>query len=306
MLKRTLYFGNPAHLSVQREQLLIRREGQPEVRTPLEDIGLLVLDDPQITLTQALLARLMHHNVAVVSCDARHHPGGLMLPFDGHTTTGGTTRAQVEASQPLKKQLWKQIVQSKIRNQAALLERLRRPDPGLRRLAAATLSGDSTNTEAKAAARYWKQLFPDFLRFSRDPDGPPPNNLLNYGYAILRATVARALVCSGLWPALGLFHRNQYNAFALADDLMEPYRPFVDQVVVGIVRMHGTFLDPMTQGMKKELLGIPALDVAIGKRQSPLLLAVQSTTASLAACYAGAKRRLALPAFPETKGAVVA
>lgn len=295
MIKRTLYFGNPAYLSVKLEQLCIKRENQEDVTTPLEDLGLLVIDHPQVTLTQALLARLMHHNVAVVTCDERHHPAGLLLPMDGHTSTGGITRAQAEASLPLKKQLWKQIVQAKIRNQDALLRRLGRPDEGLRRLAASTRSGDSTNTEAKAAARYWKQLFPDFLKFTRDPEGPPPNNLLNYGYAILRACVARALVCSGLWPALGLHHRNQYNAFALADDVMEPYRPFVDLVVCDIVRQNGPFLEPMTRTMKEALLGITVMDVPIGTRTSPLMLAVQSTTASLAACFTGEKRRLALP-----------
>jgi CRISPR-associated protein Cas1 len=295
MLKRTLYFGNPAYLSVKLEQLCIRREGEEDLTTPLEDIGLLVIDHPQVTLTQALLARLMNHKVAVISCDERHHPAGLLLPIEGHTSTGGITRAQTEASQPLKKQLWKQIVQAKIRNQDALLRQLGKPDEGLRRLAGATRSGDSTNTEAKAAARYWKQLFPDFLNFSRDPAGPPPNNLLNYGYAILRAVVARALVCSGLWPALGLHHRNQYNAFALADDVMEPYRPFVDKVVCAIVRDNGPFLDPMTRRMKEALLGITLMDVAVAGRTSPLHLAVQSTTASLAACFLGEKRRLALP-----------
>jgi len=295
MIKRTLYFGNPAHLSLRLEQLCIRRNDSEEISTPIEDVGIIVLDNPQITITQALLSRLTWHNVAVLSCDDKHHPSGLMLPMNGHTQTGGITRAQVEASLPLKKQLWKQIVEAKIRNQHALLGLQNQPDNGLLHLAHQVRSGDSTNCEAKAAARYWKKLFPDFLKFSRDPEGPPPNNLLNYGYAILRACVARAIVCSGLWPALGLHHHNQYNAYALADDLMEPYRPFVDRIVCEIVRMNGNFLHPLTTKMKTTLLSIPGMDVQIGKRTSPLMLAVQSTTASLAACFQGLKRQLALP-----------
>jgi CRISPR-associated protein Cas1 len=155
-------------------------------------------------------------------------------------------------------------------------------------------SGDPDNCAAIAAAYYWKHIFPDFLEFRRERYGPPPNNLLNYGYAILRAIVARSLVASGLLPTLGIHHRNQYNAYCLADDIMEPYRPYVDRVVCQIIRGNGRFLE-MTPNMKKALLGIPAIDVQIDGQKSPLMNAVQRTTASLAKCFEGKSRKLLYP-----------
>jgi CRISPR-associated protein Cas1 len=185
---------------------------------------------------------------------------------------------------------------AKLDNQAALLESIRVPARNLRNWAKEVKSGDSGNHEAKGAAYYWKHIFPEFLEFRRERYGPPPNNLLNYGYAILRAVVARSLVSSGLLPTLGIFHKNQYNAYCLADDIMEPYRPFVDKVVVHIVRMNGKFLE-LTPSMKKDLLGVPAMDVMINGEKSPLMIAVQKTTASLAKCYEGRQRRILFPDF---------
>ena len=305
MIKRTLYFGNPAYLKTKDEQLIIVLPteivgGQPlpeETRTvPIEDIGVLIIDHQQITITQALITKLLSNNVALITCDNTHHPTGLLLNLDGHTLQSAKFQAQVEASVPLKKQLWQQTVTSKINNQAAMLESIRIPAKNLRNWANEVKSGDSDNHEAVAAAYYWKNIFPDFLEFKRYREGPPPNNLLNYGYAILRAIVARSIVASGMLPTLGIFHKNQYNAYCLADDMMEPYRPFVDKLVVNIVNLNGKFLE-LTPAMKKDLLNLPAIDVIINEEKSPLMVAVQKTTASLAKCFEGKQRKILYPEF---------
>lgn len=295
MIKRTLYFGNPAYLKTANEQLVIEMHDSGETKTaPIEDIGLLILDHQQITITQAAMAKLLAGNTALITCDNTHHPTGMMLSLDGNTLQSQKFQAQIEASIPLKKQLWQQTVMAKIENQAALLQIQREENKLLLHYAKDVKSGDSENHEAKAAAYYWKRIFPDFLEFRRERYGPPPNNLLNYGYAILRALVARSLVASGLLPTLGIHHRNQYNAYCLADDIMEPYRPFVDKVVCQIIRGNGKFLD-MTPSMKKALLEIPAIDVQIDEQKSPLMNAVQRTTASLAKCFEGKSRKILYP-----------
>lgn len=308
MIKRTLYFGNPAYLKTVNEQLvietilpvpLVTEGGDKEVKTiaktiPIEDIGLLILDNRQITITQALLAKLLANNTAVVSCDDTHHPTGMLFNLDGHTLQSQKFQAQLNTTVPLKKQLWQQTVIAKIQNQAAVLAIRREENKMLLNLANDVRSGDSENCEAQAAAYYWKRVFPDTLQFRRERYGPPPNNLLNYGYAILRAVVARSLVSSGLLPTLGIHHRNQYNAYCLADDIMEPYRPYVDLVVYQIVRNNGQYLE-MSPSMKKSLLEMPAMDVIIDGKKSPLMNAVQRTTASLAKCFEGASRKILYP-----------
>lgn len=295
MIKRTLYFGNPAYLKTKDKQMVIELAESGEVhQAPIEDIGVVILDHQQITITQALMAHLLKNNVALVTCDNTHHPTGLLLNLDGHTLQSQVFQAQLEASVPLKKQLWQQTVVAKIQNQATLLRLQRAVDKLLLQYAKEVKSGDSGNHEAKAAAYYWKNIFPPFLGFTRERFGLPPNNLLNYGYAIIRAIVARSLVGSGLLPTLGIFHRNQYNAYCLADDIMEPYRPFVDKVVCRIVSLNGQYLE-MTPSMKKELLAIPAMDVLIDGQKSPLMNAVQRTTASLVKCFEGKSRKILYP-----------
>ena len=295
MIRRTLYFGNPAYLKTTNEQLVVEMHDTGEIKsTPIEDIGLLILDHQQITITQVLMAKLLANNTALITCNHTHHPVGLMLNLDGNSLQSMHFQAQIEASVPLKKQLWQQTVTAKIMNQAALLQLQREENKLLLNYAREVKSGDSENHEARAAAYYWKRVFPDFLEFRREREGPPPNNLLNYGYAILRALVARSLVSSGLLPTLGIHHRNQYNAYCLADDIMEPYRPFVDLVVCQIIRGNGKFLE-MTPAMKKQLLAIPAMDVRIDGQKSPLMNAVQRTSASLVKCFEGKARKLLFP-----------
>lgn len=295
MIKRTLYFGNPAYLKTQNDQLVAEIQQTNEVKSiPIEDIGMLLLDNQQITITHGLLYKLLANNTAVITCDASHHPTGMLLSLDGHSLQSQKFKAQIEASVPLKKQLWQQTIIAKIQNQAALLATHRQENKILLQLAATVKSGDADNHEAQAATYYWKKIFPDFLQFKRDRFGPPPNNLLNYGYAILRALVARSLVGSGLLPTLGIHHRNQYNAYCLADDIMEPYRPYVDAVVYQLIRQHGTYLE-MSPGMKKALLELPVLDVKMEGRKSPLMNAVQRTTASLAKCFEGSARKILYP-----------
>jgi CRISP-associated protein Cas1 len=297
MIKRTLYFGNAAYLKTKNEQLVLEGLETSEQKTiPIEDIGVLILDHQQITITQALIAKLLENNVALITCNQQHHPTGLMLNLEGNTLQSLKFKAQIEASVPLKKQLWQQTVSAKIDNQAAMLEHVRIPAKNLRNWAIEVKSGDTDNHEAMAAAYYWKNLFAIFPNFKREREGEPPNNLLNYGYAILRATVARSIVGSGMMPTLGIFHKNQYNAYCLADDIMEPYRPFVDKIVWDIVRMHGKYLE-LTPDMKRQLLQIPATDVKINNEKSPLMVAVQKTTASLSKCFEGKQRKILYPEF---------
>lgn len=308
MIKRTLYFGNPAYLSVKHAQLEIRL---PEVeknstlpdsfkasavkQVPIEDIGVVVLDNRQITITQGALSALLGNNVAVISCDEHRMPAGLMLPLDGNTTQSERFRHQIEASLPLKKQLWQQTIQAKIANQAAVLLQQRGLECGnMEAWAKQVKSGDSENLEGRAAAFYWQNMFGHIEGFNRDREGIPPNNLLNYGYAILRAVVARSLVASGMLPTLGIHHHNRYNAYCLADDIMEPYRPFVDKLVAEIVDS-GADLSTLTTEIKGKLLSIPVLDVTINERRSPLMIAVGMTTASLYKCYSGEIRKIAYP-----------
>ena len=240
------------------------------------------------------MAALVDNNAAVVTCNEQHMPTGLLLPLDGHSVQSERFQDQLSASLPLRKQLWQQTVQQKILNQAALLRELHGIETGnMRQWASDVRSGDSTNLEARAAAFYWSQMFPAIGGFTRDREGDYPNALLNYGYAILRAVVARALVSSGMLPTLGIHHHNRYNAYCLADDIMEPYRPFVDRLVVQTMRECPD--REVTTTLKRHLLTVPTLEVRIGGQRSPLMVAVSQTTASLARCFAGEARRVAYP-----------
>ncbi len=300
MIKRTLCIESPCHLKCNNSQLVVSYshvkglEDRADRSVPIEDIGMLLLEHQQITISHYLLDTLMNNNVAVITCNNTHHPSGLFLPLEGNTLQSERFRAQIEASEPLKKQLWQQTVKAKITNQAFIFKKWNLKHQNLIKLATTVKSGDLDNNEAVAAAFYWQNLLPATWQFFRRREGPPPNNLLNYGYAIVRAGMARAIVGAGLLPTMGIFHRNRYNAFCLADDLMEPYRPFVDMIVRSMVDRTSNF-DPITPELKAELLKIPTVDVFLNGETSPLLIGMQRTAASLAKCYLGEQRKILYP-----------
>lgn len=308
MIKKTLYFGNPAYLSLRDAQLVIKIpeiESAKDVTTefkkmnertiPIEDIGVVVLDNKRITITTGAMEAMLENNCALISCDRKSLPVGLMLPLVGNTLQNERFRDQLDASLPLKKQLWQQTVKQKICNQMRVLDKYTSAETGcMQRWVADVRSGDADNLEARAAAYYWKNVFTDIQDFTRGRDGEPPNNLLNYGYAILRAVVARSLVGSGLLPTLGIHHHNRYNAYCLADDIMEPYRPYVDELVLRIMQEEDDYTE-LTKSIKAKLLQIPVLDVVINGKRSPLMIAAGMTTASLYKCYSGDSRQIAYP-----------
>lgn len=335
MIKRTLYFSNPAYLSKKNEQLVVklkdqehddeeikekrneemkevrkdekkekRNEEKKEVRKdiakgifntiPIEDIGIAILDNQQITITHGLLSSLLDNNAAIVTCDSSHMPNGLFMPLSSNQLQSEKFKAQIEASEPLKKQLWQQTISIKIRNQAAILKHRNISVTNMNTWSKKVRSGDPDNYEGRAAAYYWKNFFQMIPDFTRDRFGEPPNNLLNYGYAVLRAIVARGLVGSGLLPTLGIHHSNKYNAYCLADDIMEPYRPYVDKIVLEMVGNGEDFYE-LTTSIKKQLLSIPVVDVFIEGEKSPLMVGVQTTTASLSKCFEGKARKIFYP-----------
>lgn len=310
MIKKTLYFGNPAYLSIRNNQLVIKlpevvkNDSLPDtfkessIKTiPIEDIGVVILDNKRLTISHGAMEALINNNCALITCDSNRMPIGLMLPLDGNTTQTERFRDQINASIPLKKQLWQQTVQAKIINQAHLLENETGAIVNNMRIWAKDVkSGDPDNYEARAAVYYWANLFPNIDDFCRHREGVPPNNLLNYGYAILRAVIARSLVASGLLPTYGIHHRNKYNAYCLADDIMEPYRPFVDKMVCNIVST-GNDISYLTQELKASLLNIPVTDVIINGKRSPLMVAAGHTTASLYKCFSGEVRKIKYPSF---------
>ena len=312
MIKKTLYFGNPAYLSLRMEQMVIKLpeveksndiaeaiKQQSVVTRPIEDIGIVVLDNKQITITQGLLEALLENNCAVITCDSHRMPVGLMLPLCGNTVQSERFQDQISASLPLRKQLWQQTVKAKINNQARVLTICSQVESRcMKKWSDDVKSGDSDNQEARAAAYYWKKIFTNIKcleDFTRNRDGIEPNNLLNYGYAILRAIVARALVSSGMLPTFGIHHHNRYNAYCLADDIMEPYRPYVDELVYTIVEKYGADNLQLTKEIKTVLLSIPTIDVVISGKRSPLMVGVTQTTASLYKCFSGEQRVIAYP-----------
>jgi CRISPR-associated protein Cas1 len=308
MIKKTLYFGNPAYLSLCNGQLIIKLpeveksslpdnfKRQSQITRPIEDIGVVVLDNNQITITSGAIEALLQNNCSLITCDSKSMPVGLMLPLYGNTIQNERFRNQLDASIPLKKQLWQQTIKAKIDNQASVLKEFTNKETKCMRVWANDVkSGDPDNVEAHAAAYYWKNLFASTIdNFVRDRDGSPPNNLLNYGYAILRAVVARNLIGSGMLPTLGIHHHNKYNAYCLADDIMEPYRPYVDELVFKIYSTYGKDLE-LTKETKTELLSIPTKEVVIDGKRSPLMIAASITTASLYKCFSGEIRHISYP-----------
>jgi CRISP-associated protein Cas1 len=301
MVKRTLYFGNPVYLSLKNGQLVVNfpdAKGLDNIgganTIPVEDIGLMLLDNKQITITHALLQALLENNTALVSCGQSHMPEGLFMPLSGNKLQHERFRQQLGASKPLLKQLWQQTITCKIENQAALLKLRGAKVRNMLQWASDVQSGDAANHEARAAAYYWSKIFPQIENFKRGREELPPNNVLNYAYSILRAIIARALVGSGLLPTMGLHHDNRYNAYCLADDIMEPYRPYADAIVCEIID-NGEDFTELSKSVKSQLLSIAAADTVIEGRRSPLMVAAQLTASSLCKCYSGEQRKISYP-----------
>jgi CRISP-associated protein Cas1 len=316
MIKRTIYFSNPAYLSKKDDQLIVKYpEEKKEVdetivqdanikyqsrsnqnSIPIEDIGVIVLDNQQITLSHGLISSLLENNTALITCNNTHLPVGLFLPLESNQIQSEKFQDQISVTEPLKKQLWQQTISAKIFNQGMLLAKRGNRNENMKLWSKKVRSGDPDNYEARAAAYYWKNLFPKEFEFERDRYGLPPNNLLNYGYAILRAIIARGLVSSGLLPTLGIHHHNKYNAYCLADDIMEPYRPYVDDMISTFIDDGEDFTE-LTPSIKKQLLTIPTITININNEESPLMVGTQRTTASLAKCFGGESRKIIYPVF---------
>lgn len=293
MLKRTLYFTKPSYLSIKNKQLVVELKEDSSVKTvPVEDIGFMVIEDMQISLSTPLIEELMNYNVAVIFCDSKHHPQSMLINFVGNHQQTEVYRQQVAASEPLKKNLWKQTVEAKIENQAKALIKLGINADPLPHLAKQVKSGDSDNREGMAARIYWKKLFGN--DFNRERYGDWPNAMLNYGYIILRAATARALTGSGLLPSFGIFHKNRFNAFCLADDIMEPYRPFVDLLVYDLYQKYPESI-ALEKEMKAEILNVLSADVGMKNNTRPLMIALTHTSATLVACYKGERKNIEFP-----------
>ncbi len=290
MLKRTLFFANKVSLTTKWEQLVVKTDGL-EKTIPIEDIGFIVIENQEIYISIPTLAKLINNNVAVIFCDSKHMPSSMLLNLDGHYIQQELFSNQIRASEPLKKQLWQQIVKKKIKHQAQHLEKRDKSYRVLAFHASKVLSGDTDNREAVAAAHYWKHLF-DF-DFRRERFGEYPNSFLNYGYIILRAAVARSLASSGLLCTLGIHHRNKYNAFCLADDVMEPYRPLVDAKVLEIIGKYEEV--ELTTEIKMELLSVLTETVYFKNTKSPLMVALTKTTSSLQQCFSGTAKKIVYP-----------
>ena len=292
MIKQTLMFTSPVYLSLKNDQLVITfKDNKDTVTRPIEDIGFVVIEHPEVSISIPVLNELADNNVSVIFCDKKKMPKTMLMTLEGNTTQQESYKYQIDASAPTKKNVWKQLVESKIRNQALLLNKLEKNGDVLKQYYMNVKSGDVDNREGAAAREYWGRIFDE--GFKREREGLPPNNLLNYGYTILRAAVARALVGTGLYPAFGVFHRNRYNAFPLADDVMEPYRPFVDEIVYHLY--YDGAVSELDNQAKGKLLRVLFSDVKMGKVTRPLENALSLTTASLLRMYKGETDKLSLP-----------
>lgn len=298
MIKRILCFTNPAHLSLHLKQLVVEQTQADKTETikhtiPIEDIGVVIMESLQITITQALMAALLDNNCAVITCDSHHLPTGLLLPLDNHNLQSERFREQINASEPLRKQMWQQTIVSKINSQAYVLRRQNIECRNMEMWAKSVRSGDSDNLEGRAAAYYWRNVFGD-SDFVRGQFGDMPNGLLNYGYSIVRAMMARALVAAGLLPTLGIHHHSRYDAYCLADDIMEPYRAFVDLQVLDMWKRYGD-VEELSPALKKELLSLATIDVQIEAHRSPMMIAMQTTANSVQRCFSGVSRKIVYP-----------
>lgn len=298
MIKRTIEISQqPAHLTVRLDQLLVQPHDMPKEfhkSIPCEDIGIILVDHQQTTYSHAALASLVEFDAALVVCGRNHLPTGILLPLSNHTEVIWRIHDQLAVSKPTQKQLWKQLVQAKIRAQLANLPSDSPERKRLLVMIGQVRSGDTSNCEAQAAKIYWNAWLPKDIAFRRDPDGCDPiNAMLNYGYSVLRASVARALVGAGLLPMLGLHHRNRSNAFCLADDLVEPLRPIIDRIVRDLYVSQNR--RELNQATKAGLLGVLTQSVRVEDECGPLMVALHRMVASLVRCYQGESTRLTIP-----------
>lgn len=292
MIKRIIDVSEKSYLHTRQSQLIIERKGEEVGSVPVEDLGILILEHPAIIISQKAVIACQQQGAAVVFCDDRRLPYSITLPVaDGHSLHSKVIKAQIAATQPTKKRLWKQVIQHKIRYQQQTLQTFNKASKSLERLAETVKSGDSENHEAQAAQRYWRLLMGDDFRRDRDAGGI--NALLNYGYAVIRAMVARALVGSGLHPALGLHHRNQYNGLCLADDLMEPFRPWVDRIVYRLAAQQS---DPaIDRSSKTPFLQLPGMNVRWRDKTMPLMVACHYLAANLKEALSDNEKSLTYP-----------
>lgn len=290
MIKRTLLIENKTVITTKNLQLVLKSEIR-ESTIPIEDIGFLVIDNPETFLSIPAMNLLVENNTSVIICGNNHLPNGMFLNLNSHHIQQEIFKNQIDASVPLKKQLWQQTIVEKITNQGILLEQITGSKNSFPFLASKVLSGDSSNMEAAAANQYWKSFFE--TNFKRERFGDYPNNFLNYGYAILRAATARALSGSGLLNTLGIHHKSKYNAFALADDIMEPFRPIVDEKVYEIMQKYDE--QELNTAIKSELLQILTRTVYFKEEKSPLMVALQKTASSLQQCYTGNRKKIKYP-----------
>lgn len=292
MIKRTIEVSSgPTHLSIRNAQLVVSRDREELSAIPCEDIGLVIIDHPAVTYSHAVVTALAEQGAVIIACGKNHHPVALVMPVEANSLHTERLRAQVESSRPSSKRLWQQLVQAKVRAQAEVLDAEHPVRRKLLALVDTVRSGDPSNIEAQAARAYWPALFPDG-GFRRDPEGAPPNNLLNYGYMALRAAVARAICGAGLHPSIGLHHRNRYNPFCLADDLVEPLRPMVDEEVRALWQAGCREVDKDT---KSRLLGLLVRTVETAGEKGPLMVGLGRMMASLVRCLEGVERRLEIP-----------
>lgn len=295
MIKRTLFFSNAVCLTLKNKQLLIQnKETHEESSVPIEDIGFAIIENNQTYISIPAINALTENNAAVIFCNEKHLPFSMTLPLDCNSIQNQLFIAQIEATLPIKKKCWKEIIEQKIKNQAHVLEKYNIDSIKLKEYSSQVKSGDTTNREAMAAKLYWDLLID--VDWVRTREGEYPNNLLNYGYAILRAAMARALIGSGLLPTLGIHHHNKYDAYALADDMMEPYRPYIDDEVLEYTKQNPE-CEEITIEFKKKILNVLTRDVNIGKLTRPFMIALTITSSSLAKVFTGEAEKLSLPEF---------
>jgi CRISPR-associated protein Cas1 len=305
MIKKIIEISQAkTHLAIRYGQLVIKSDKTEERSIPCEDIGVLLVDHIGVTYTHSVFTELLRCGAAIVFCGGNHQPSGMLLPLESNTLQAERFAQQIEAKEPVKKKLWQQVIRAKIKHQAKIVGKDSDIYRTLMALREQVRSGDPDNIEAQASRKFWPVYLTDLTDssaalgmtsgFHRDIDGPPPNNLLNYGYMVMRAAVARSLCSAGLLPCLGIHHHNRYNAFCLADDVMEPFRGFVESKVKQICETQ-TAVDDLTQTIKAQLLEVLYQEVTIGDNAGPLMVGLHRTAASLQRCFAGEQREIDLP-----------